>query len=91
MLPRGADLFEVCELVVEHRGLDMTRAGFNKGWFYRRQSDGLWVRECHPEECDCGSSDVHGPHISALHIAEAFLREPDSFRAPPDVLRPGAK
>ncbi|HEX8527326.1 hypothetical protein [Allosphingosinicella sp.] len=90
VLPRGPDLFEVCELVVEHPGLDMTGAGFNKGWFYRSGSGGLWVRESHPEECDCGNADVHGHHISALHIAEAFLREPKAFEDSPGILRPGA-
>lgn len=80
VLPREADLFEVCEMMVEHPGLDMTGAGFNKGWFYRRGSDGLWARETHKDECDCGSAEVHGAHVSALHIAEAYLREPEEFQ-----------
>ena len=79
VLLREADLFEVCELAVEHPGLDMTGAGFNKGWFYRRGTDGVWARENHKDECDCGSAEVHGAHISALHIAEAYLREPKAF------------
>jgi hypothetical protein len=88
VIPRGSDLFEVCELMVEHPGLDMTGAGFNKGWFYRRDPDGLWVREIHPDECACGNASVHEMHISALHIAEAFLREPEAFQESPGVLRP---
>ena len=76
---RGPDLFEVCELMVEHPGLDITRVGFNKGWFYRRNLDGLWVRESHPEECDCGSAEVHDSHISALHIVNAYLLDPEGF------------
>lgn len=79
VVPRGPDLFEVCELMVEHPGLDMTGVGFNKGWYYRRNSDGLWIRESHCDECDCGSSEVHGSHIAALQIAEAFLCEPEQF------------
>ena len=79
VLPRGPDQFEVCELMVEHPGLDMTGVGFNKGWFYRRNADGFWIRESHPEECDCGSSEVHEAHISTLHIVEDFLCEPDKF------------
>ena len=43
------------------------------------QADGLWVREPHPEECDCRRSTVHQSHVSALHIAEAFLDDPRSF------------
>lgn len=38
--------------MVEHLGLDITGVGFNKGWFHRRNPDGLWVRQSHPEECD---------------------------------------
>ena len=90
VIPRESDLFELCELLVEHPGLDMTRAGYNRGWFYRVNSDGLWVRESHPDECDCGNASVHASHVSALHIAEAFLREPESFEDSPGVLRPGA-
>jgi hypothetical protein len=90
VIPRDG-LFEVCELVVQHPGLDMTGAGFNRGWFYRVDAEGLWTRESHPEECDCGSALVHELHISALHIAEAFLREPEGFDEPERVLRPGAE
>ncbi len=79
VMPRGNDLFEVCELLVEHPGLDMTRAGFNRGWFYRRGADGLWAREAHELECDCGEPKTHDGHISALHIVEAYLRNPSDF------------
>lgn len=74
VIPRGDGLFEVCELAVEHPGLDMTRAGFNQGRYYRKGENGLWVRERHPQECNCGDSNVHGQHISALHIAEDFIK-----------------
>lgn len=79
VIPKEADLFEVCELMVEHPGLDMTKAGFNHGWFYRRSLDGSWVRETHAEECNCGSAEVHDAHISALHIIEAFLVDQEGF------------
>jgi hypothetical protein len=90
VIPRDKGLFEVCELVVQHPGLDMTGAGFNKGWFYRVGTDGVWTRESHPDECDCGSAAVHDLHISALQIAEHFLQEPKGFDEPEQVLRPGA-
>ncbi|ANG95807.1 hypothetical protein A8A54_04475 [Brucella pseudogrignonensis] len=80
VIPHEANLFEVCELMVEHPGLDMTRVGFGKGWFYRLDASGVWAREKHDGECDCGNAEVHGGHISALHIAEAYLDEPDEFR-----------
>jgi hypothetical protein len=34
-------LIELCELSVEHPGLDMTGAGMNRGWFYRVGDDGI--------------------------------------------------
>lgn len=34
-------LIELCELSVEHPGLDMTGAGMNRGWFYRVDDDGV--------------------------------------------------
>lgn len=79
VLRREFDLFEVCELTVRHPGLEMTGAGFTRGWFYRRQPDGLWSRVESPLECSCGSEIVHGQHISALHIAEEYLKDPESF------------
>lgn len=73
VLRREPDLFEVCELTVKHPGLEMTGAGYTRGWCYRRQKDGRWIREANEGECDCGSEITHGEHISALHIAEDFL------------------
>ena len=90
VVPYGDYLFELCELVLEHPGLDLTRAGFNKGWFYRRGEDGLWTRERHAEECDCGSAAVHDLHVSALHIAEAYLNEPEAFSKPECAINPCA-
>jgi hypothetical protein len=90
VVPYGDYLFELCELVLEHPGLDLTRAGFNKGWFYRQGEDGLWTRERHAEECDCGSAAVHDLHVSALHIAEAYLNEPEAFSKPECAINPCA-
>lgn len=78
VLRRKPDLFEVCELTVIHPGLEMTGAGFTRGWFYRRQPDGLWAREENSLECQCGSEVTHDYHISALHIAEAYLKDEES-------------
>ena len=72
-------LIELCELSVEHPGLDMTGAGMNRGWFYRVDDDGMWTREANPEQCDCGNDGVHLRHISALHIVEAYLATPEEF------------
>lgn len=73
-------LVEICELVVEHPGLDLTRSGVVPGWFYRvGQEDGLWTREGHPDQCDCGHERPHLRHISAMHIIEYHLANPNSL------------
>lgn len=79
VIPRGADLYEVCELLVEHPGLDMTRAGFNRGWHYRKGPEGTWAREPNDMDCDCGDLRTHGGHVSALQIVEAYLQNPGEF------------
>jgi len=79
VIPRGPDLFEVCELAVKHPGLQLTGAGFIRGWTYRKQPGGTWAREAQASDCSCGNPIVHGQHISALHIAEDFLRDPEDF------------
>jgi hypothetical protein len=73
------NLIELAELMVEHPGLDMTGAGMNAGWFYRVGDDGVWSREANPEQCGCGNDKVHLRHISALHIIEAYLANPEEF------------
>lgn len=73
------NLVELCELWVEHPGLEMTRAGMTKGWFYRVGEDGIWAREVTSEQCNCGNDSVHLRHISALRIVEAYLTEPSEF------------
>lgn len=72
-------LVQVSELLVEHPGLDLTRAGINPGWFYRIGKDGLWRREAQSEECDCGHEKTHLRHLSAMHIIEYHLANPKSF------------
>lgn len=67
------DVIEVCELVVMHPGMDMQKAGFRLGWFYRKNSDGVWLREKRDEECGCGYDKHHKRNISALRIAEHWL------------------
>ncbi len=73
------NLIDLCELTVEHPGLDLTSAGMNPGWYYRVGPDGLWTREAHPDQCNCGNEDVHLRHVSALHIVERYLVAPETF------------
>lgn len=72
-------LIELSELMVEHPGLEMTGAGMVPGWFYRVDEQGIWTREAHPEQCECGNEKPHLRHVSALHIVEAYLAAPDDF------------
>lgn len=76
---REVDLFEVCELVVKHPGQKMTGVGFNQGMYYRRNKNGVWVHETNDRECKCGDTAVHELHITALHIAEAYIGDKNSF------------
>lgn len=67
------NLIEICELVVMHPGLEMTKAGFSPGKFYLRRANGLWERHPHVNDCNCGNEDIHKRHISALLIAEDII------------------
>lgn len=69
------ELFEVCELIVMHPGINMTNVGFSPGWFYRREPNGLWVHEHHDGECSCNNDKIHKRHISALHIVENLFQD----------------
>lgn len=80
VITRGPGLLEVCELTVKHPGLQLTGAGFTRGWTYRRQPDGVWAREAQATDCPCDNAIVHNQHISALHIAEEFLADPEAFK-----------
>ncbi|HAW2200185.1 TPA: FRG domain-containing protein [Escherichia coli] len=75
VVSHGPGLIEVCGLVVRHPGIIMLNAGFSPGLFYRRESDGSWVRELHSDECGCGNEKLHNRHLSALRIAEDLLKD----------------
>lgn len=72
-------LIEVCELMVEHPGQELTGAGINYGWYYAVGDDGEWTRVIHANQCPCGEDFPHLQHISALHIVEEFLTAPANF------------
>lgn len=79
VLRRDDGLVEVAELMVEHPGMQMVRAGLNPGWFYKVDADGQWSRSRHPDECDCGNDYIHNRHMSALNIIEQWLEKPEDF------------
>jgi len=64
----------LCELIVEHPGLDLTSSGPARGWFYRINADGVWTRETHEEECRCGHDPTHLRHLESLSIVESLLQ-----------------
>jgi hypothetical protein len=72
---RDGGLVEVGELMIEHPGMSLTRAGHVVGWYYEILADGLWKRVRHVNECPCGSDRPHLRHLSALHIVEILLSE----------------
>lgn len=72
-------LVELCEMMVEHPGLDLTRATLVPGWYYRVDAEGVWKRELNAADCDCGRASIHQRHISALQITERFLQAPEEF------------
>jgi len=74
---RDDDFVEVGELMVEHPGLRLTRAGMNAGWHYKINSDGIWERHQHKDDCPCGNEHVHLKHLSALTIIETQLADLD--------------
>ncbi|ADU73011.1 hypothetical protein [Pantoea sp. At-9b] len=75
IINHGSELFEVCELIVRHPGIDMKEAGLSTGWFYRKNKDGLWEREYHENDCNCIKPSIHHKHIAALQIAENLLSD----------------
>jgi len=67
------NLLVVSELTVEHPGLDPVNVAFARGWFFRVEDSGTWVKVDHPEQCDCTDKDVHVGHLKALKIASYYL------------------
>ena len=72
--PCGA--IALCELLVEHPGLDLISAGPARGWFYTVGDDGTWIREENGEECDCSDDTIHLRHFDSLKILEELLLMP---------------
>jgi hypothetical protein len=63
----------LCELVVEHPGLDLVSAGPARGWFYKVDQNGTWIHHRHEEECICGDDSTHLRHLECLKIVEDLL------------------
>jgi len=68
--------------MVEHPGMQMTRAGINHSWFYTVDALGHWTRTKHADECDCGNEYIHTRHMSVLNIIEQWLEKPEDFSDP---------
>lgn len=68
------DLVAVCEIGVYHPGLKIQDIGVFQGWHFRFKSDGVWLREAHEDDCDCGS-DEHDEQLKLLGRVEECLAD----------------
>ncbi|EKQ61985.1 FRG domain-containing protein [Xanthomonas citri pv. malvacearum str. GSPB2388] len=66
------NLIAVSEIGVEHRGLAFQDVGVFQGHHFRVSSNGVWLREAHPDDCSCGSSD-HDEQLKLLGRVEECL------------------
>lgn len=69
------DVIFLTEVIVEQYGLRPAGFGISLGMYYRIQSDGLWEKISHPEECDCGNERHHHQHFVAAEHFEAALED----------------
>ncbi len=68
------NLIAVSEIGVEHPGLQIQDIGVFQGWHFRVQADGVWLREAHEDDCDCGS-DEHDEQLRLLGRVEECLAD----------------
>jgi len=68
------DLVAVCEIGIDHPGLQIRDIGVFQGWHFRFKSDGVWLREAHEDDCDCGS-DEHDEQLKLLGRVEECLAD----------------
>ncbi|MEV5118006.1 FRG domain-containing protein [Stenotrophomonas indicatrix] len=68
------DLIAVSEIGVEHPGLQIQNIGVFQGWHFRVKADGVWLREAHEDDCDCGS-DEHDEQLKLLGRVEECLAD----------------
>lgn len=71
---RPDNLIAVSEIGVEHPGLQIQDIGVFQGWHFRVQADGIWLREVHEDDCDCGS-DEHDEQLKLLGRVEECLAD----------------
>lgn len=69
---KSTGLVHVCELGVDHPGLQIHGIGKFPGMHYRIDPDGSWHRVVVPEDCDCGS-DGHDGHVRLLGRIEESI------------------
>lgn len=72
-------LYHLGELMIEHPGQEVTGAGVNAGWHYKKTESGNWLRVPHRDDCPCGDTFTHTRHLSMLTIVEEWLRDPSGF------------
>lgn len=78
-------LILLCEISVEHRGLQPGGFGLVRGFYYRPDADGRWVRVDHPEQCDCGNAAHHDHHRMIAARFERALAKGEFANVRPGV------
>lgn len=68
------DLIALCEIGVEHPGLQIQNIGVFQGWHFRVNAGGVWLREAHLDDCDCGSEE-HNEQLRLLGRVEECLAD----------------
>ncbi|QTK47156.1 FRG domain-containing protein [Xanthomonas euvesicatoria] len=53
-IKREPNLVAVCEIGIEHPGLQIHDCGLFRGIHYHIDAQGSWSRAHHPDDCDCG-------------------------------------
>ena len=78
------DIIEVSALILDHPGSTVSGAGINKGWMYRVDDSGTWLKTQHPGQCPCRNIVRHEQHFWILSGFDRLL-EASSFSEGADL------
>lgn len=69
------ETIEVCELVLDHPGCQVSGFGLSAGWYYKSDGSHKWVRELHSGDCPCNNSLLHHHHMWIVAHLEELLSD----------------